>query len=316
MKPPRTTQPSAGGRRPQRPDPERDFEALRQTSAVGLPKITDTARILREAAARESREGLVMKLIRSIGNRPWLTTAACSALVAVLLLTVPISYTRTTGYDVQLKFPSNELKESQVRAIAERLQEIVQAESISLSHDEKTQDFHLFTQIDSRGVPNVDAVIDAFTGTLIERGISAEASVVPIIERFTNNMLAYASDKVREIRIDRQGKSLAEIEEEIRMRLEEVGFLNPSVTVTDADGETRIDIEGELPDETEGSTEMRIQVQSSSSGLQESMSIRAKARHGMTDEELREELTRQLKEQGVDADVIVKDGEVVSVKRR
>ena len=46
------------------------------------------------------------------------------------------------------------------------------------------------------------------------------------------------------------------------------------------------------------------------------MSIRAKARHGMTDEELREELTRQLKEQGVDADVIVKDGEVVSVKRR
>jgi hypothetical protein len=280
----------------------------------------DTTRTLREASARHSREGLLMKMLRSMRRRPWLTTAVGSALVAFLLLAVPISYTRTTGYDVRLDIASNDLQQDQVQVIAQKLQDIVQSESFWLSLDENSQRFHVSTRVAGRGVPNLVAIVDAFAQNLRDRGVPTEANVQPIIEKITNNMVAYAADQVREIRIDAEGKSLAEIEEEIRMRLEEEGFLNPSVTVTETGGEMQIDISGELPDDTEGSTDgstqLNISVEGTLGESGESMSIGAEARAQMTDNEIREELTRQLKEQGVDAEVVVKDGEVVSVKRR
>ena len=50
-----------------------------------------------------------MQGIRIFQMRPWLATAGAVVLLAVVLLAVPISYTRTTGYDVRLSIAANDV---------------------------------------------------------------------------------------------------------------------------------------------------------------------------------------------------------------
>jgi hypothetical protein len=202
-----------------------------------------------------------------------------------------------------------------VKGIANQLQEVLGTETMSISNDHGSGATMLLTRLPANTPVHVEETAEAFARALTDQGIEASAKVRPLIERITNNMIAYAADRVIEITIERDGKSLAEIEEEIRRRLEEEGMLNPSVTVTEHGGEMQIDISGEIPD-GEGSGQMQMNFDISAGEQSAGAKASAKVDHSLTDEELREEITRQLKEQGLDAEVVVEDGRVISVTPR
>lgn len=316
MKNPRFPEQRNAARSSASDDLREDLEVLRSSTAENLPTLDETARMLRAHQPSRPREGLLMKLFNPIKARPLLTTGVGAVLLAALLLLVPVSYERTTGYDVQLGITTPGLAPSQVQAIAQQFQDLLETDQMSISNDQLSGATMLMTRLPADTPVDVEATVGAFARVLTSKGIEASAEVRPRIERITNNMLAYAAGRVIEITIDREGKSLAEIEEEIRVRLEEEGMLNPSVTVTESGGEMQIDISGEIPEGEHGSGEMQMDFEISSGAQGAAVRAAAKLDRSLSDDELRDEITRQLREQGLDAEVVVEDGKVVSATPR
>ena len=72
-----------------------DLRALSERSKRDLPTTERTAQALWNHNLRRSEEGSLMKLIHSLKNHPAMATVLGIAVVAAVLLAVPISYTRT-----------------------------------------------------------------------------------------------------------------------------------------------------------------------------------------------------------------------------
>ncbi len=95
-----------GDKHRRRMDPDKvetDIRALGDQSKRHLPTIDKTAQALWKHNLRRSREGSLMKALHSLKTHPAMTTVLGIAIVAAVLLAVPISYTRTTGYQATLE---------------------------------------------------------------------------------------------------------------------------------------------------------------------------------------------------------------------
>jgi hypothetical protein len=96
--------PSGEHRRRREPDIlDSDLKALGDRSKQHLLTIDQTAAALWKRNQLRSREGSLMKALNSLKTHPAMTTLLGIAIIAAVLLAVPISYTKTTGYDATLK---------------------------------------------------------------------------------------------------------------------------------------------------------------------------------------------------------------------
>lgn len=281
-----------------------DLDALGRASLDHLPTLNN------HAPAPERRratllETLSMSAVQTLKTRPWAATAALTAALVLVLLMVPISYTRTLGHEVTLRLP-NGTTETAAFQIGTELGRTLQADNVNVSGTTVT------ARVSGRPVGAIQREAASFARLLSERNIEAGASVSPIQEKTSTNLLAYAAGRVLEIRIEDDGRSDSEIEADIRNQLEAAGLENPTVTLTTEGDSRQITIHAEGSDKATVPDEINVLVNGSSANQHK---VQIQADRKMSDAELKAEIERQLQASGVDAEVTVTNGQV-SVRKR
>jgi hypothetical protein len=298
---------------------ERDLQAYRSVTDRDLPSVHDTAR-LRDHSTRTfhrdtSREGFWMKSFLSMQARPWLTTGIAVAIVAAILGIVPISYTRTIGHEVTLQFAAPAPQDESLRKIAGELRTALHADEVRVAlasiGGAAAPAAELVATVPSRNHTEVQRTAAAFASALVQRGIRTDARVRPRTERISSNVYAVAMDRAVELRIERAGKTPAEIEADIRAQLEAAGIQNPQVQVTQEGDQTKVKIEAQS---AAGDEEKKFDIQLQGGGDQpmnaQMHQFRVERKPGMTDAEVKADIERQMREAGVTGEVIVENGKI------
>jgi len=222
------------------PDLTNDLRALRDESArdpLSLAQHVVTIRTRRLQAAQARRAGF-MVIKESVKSRPWLASGVAVVVLAVAMLIIPISYTRTTGQQVALKLVG--LSDSQLRAVAAQLKALLHSDHVALltMSESGAPSYVLETFVPSASGLNAAMIAQAFAKSLSDRGYPATAVTTPVRERVSGSVYAYAKDLV--IQVSTDGKTSAQIEAEIRQRLAEAGITDAQVSVTDEGGGRKV----------------------------------------------------------------------------
>lgn len=296
-----------------------DLAALRSLSSRDLPSLENLRRRPALAPAADPG-GILMNTLRRLKAHPWLATGLATAVAAVVLLFIPISYQRVTGSNVTLSLAGESLAPAELQRIAGELRSILHAGPIRI--EAGNNGVTLATQVDDRAWRQVGRLAVAYVKGLADRGIQGDARVTPRLETVQGTVYAAALNDIIEIRIQGEGKSDAEIAEEIQSQMAAAGVSDAEVEVhTDGNQrqigvtirkergpddppqpdeaccpEFRISIDGHEPDPNDPN-ERRVEV-------------RVQRTEGMTDEEVLAEVRRQLQEQGADCDVTMENGKI------
>jgi len=185
-----------------------------------------------------------MSTIQTLKTRPWLAAAAALTVMVVLLGIVPIPYEKTTAHDVSLTVSGIGIDPGHIGQVAKSLKSALGAERVSVSAVDQggSPAFTFSTTVGGRAGNRADAVAQAFAKGLNARGYTASAVTTPRRERVWGPVVAYAVDRVISISVD--GKTAAQLEQEIRQRLAEAGVTDASVSVTDGpNGTQKVGIE-------------------------------------------------------------------------
>jgi hypothetical protein len=213
-----------------------DLDALSERTAEGVPALPHVlARARHEAERQRTWKEKVMTTTASATGRPWVVSAAVTAVLAIVLLAVPISYQRTVGHEVKLTLDGASLDAAGVAGIAKELKTALHAQSVTAAKAETEaggDDALTFTAtVNGRSAADAEVIARTFAQSLEAKGYRAATGVRPIRERVSNSMVAYAYDNL--IRIPVDNKSAAELEAEIRNQLALAGIPDARVSVTD-----------------------------------------------------------------------------------
>jgi hypothetical protein len=220
-------------------DPMRsDFVALSERSKRNLPTIEQMAQGLWKYNLRRSEEGTLMKVLHSLKSHPVMATILGIAVVAAVLLAVPISYTKTTGYRATLEI--SDVTGVDIDAVAGEFGKALDTENVMVAAGMGKARISAGLPVRSAG--EIEGIASGFARALTERGVAATAEVQPVAERVTGNVYAMASNGIIEIRINSEGMTDEEIEDEIRAQLEAAGLEACLVDVETGGGEKRIEI--------------------------------------------------------------------------
>lgn len=249
--------------------------------------------------------------LESFRRRPWLAPAFGAALVALILL-VPFSYQKTTGYDVSLDL-SGPAAAGAAATLAPSLAKSLGASSASMTaggNDGVT----LQARVPLLKAAGLATRANAFAAALTARGIPARARVTPVVETVSGNLYAMSRDRAIDINIQADGKTAAEIEAQIRDQLQAEGISNAEVAVTQQGGQTQIQITAHPDPNTKECdlNQVNVNVAGGSSDRKQA-TIRMDCGHPMTDAEIEASLESQLRAQGTEVDAVVRDGKVISV---
>ncbi len=259
-----------------------------------------------------------MKLFRGFQARPWPATAVVAGILVVVSLFVPVSYQKTVGQDVTLTLARPGLDVGQLQKIASELKAALHAENFSFNQE--ASGAVVTVQVPGRSALQVSRVAQAFAQGLTGRGIATTAQVTPRIKRVLGNVYAYAMDNIINIHVDSDGKTPAQVEAEIRGQLEAAGIENPSVEYRKEGGQTTLLIGMEksaMSGDSASCPQVNVTVdgQEPCTPGEKRAEIRVKRTPGMSDQDMISEVQRQLREQGVDAEVTINNGRV-EVHRR
>jgi hypothetical protein len=319
MKPPRFREPEELDRAHPGSDPIRsDLRALGKSTERDLPSTEHTAQALWEHNLRASQEGTAVKVLHSVRARPWLATALGVIVVAAVLLAVPVSYTRTTGYEVTLELSGAAPPGEQIKTIADGFAKALDADNVSVQASfEGTK---VVAHLPLRPRLIVDGVAQAFAQTLTESGIPAKAKVHPLTEQVTGNVYAMAANEILEIRVNSEGKTDEEIAGEIRTQLEAAGFESAMVEVVSGDDQMKIEIGVECDDSAEPCPPLRVTVDGMEPPEGEQRRV-CKLRFesaGMTPEEIEAMVYERLAAMGFedpeDVDIVIDEDGIVHVE--
>jgi len=285
-----------------------DLAALRAVTARDLPALETTARRL-EARA-DSREGVLMTTVDRITRRPWWTTAAVASAIALALLFVPVSYEQTVGQEVSVTIggdAGSELAASgALQPIADAFRAAAGTGEIRVAAGETTT---LSARLPGRSGAEAAAIARAFTKELAAKGVAATFTVTPWREQVTGNVYAQASARWREIRVETQGRSESDVERDVAAQLQQLGFKDAQVTFRRSAGQNELGFQAQ-----NGGEHLVIQrrVQGGDGkeppvevGLPDFSHLK-----GLPDDQVKAEIERELKARGIDAQVIVKGGQV------
>lgn len=285
-----------------------DLQALGRSSLSNLPTIHQTARALEGNPARLAREGLMTMTMRTLRVKPWLTATLAVVGMAAILLVVPISYTRTTGYDVRLTLPSGPGTLSEEK-VAEQFKQCLGADQVWVPR--MAGGSMMTARVRPVARSRIETAARTFTKVLNERGIPATTSVTPVTEQVSTNLVAWAAEQAVTIRVNRDGKTDEQVAAEIQEQLKAAGFNDPTVSVNTQDGRTEIKIlEKCNPGDPVSCPATNLVVDGKDMSDGSHAAIRIKIDHPMTDAEIKAEAERQLREQGVEATVEVHNGEI------
>ncbi len=294
-----------------------DLRALRSTRAHDLPTLDQTARSLRKLGAENNPGGSLMTMFRKTRTRRGLLTAAATAVVAVALLFIPVSYQKTVGRDVALTLSGPALDASQLQKIAREFKASLGAESVALRMEDGASSV-LTAKVSGPSGARADRVARAFARNLVERGFAADVRTTRRVERVLGSLYALAMNNIIEIRVSSDGKSEAQVADEIRGQLEAAGIEHPVVDYKREGDRTTLLIEaqktaGAGEDTTLCNTDIRVSVdgREPSPGQIERSTVKVRRTPDMTDEQVIEEVQRQLREQGREADVSIENGRIV-----
>ena len=214
-----------------------DLRALREETRREPPDLDRTvrmARLARERGPASWREWM-MSSTNGMKRRPWLVTALGVATIAIVLLAVPISYSKTTGHEVSLRVEGAALGHPEIAAIARELKSAVHAERVTVRDENGTLTWSASVPMRALGDPG--PVAQALATQLAAKGYAATAASAPIREKISGSVYAFARDQM--ITVEIEGKSAPQIESEIRQRLTEAGIPDATVSVTDEPGGKR-----------------------------------------------------------------------------
>ncbi|HVP37918.1 MAG TPA: polysaccharide biosynthesis/export family protein [Candidatus Saccharimonadales bacterium] len=202
-----------------------------------------------------------MSLWNSLRVHPGRAAAGAAVALVLVLLFVPLSYTRTAGYEVRVELPGASLASTPVVQIAQQLKGLLNANAVSVALREGPGGgATLVARVPAGPRAPVQAAADGYARALAGKGVPARAEVRPVVERALGSVCAIAAERLREIRIEARGKTPAQIEQEIRARLAEVGFVNPQVTVTKQGGQMHIEVRADAVGKGAGASQARITV--------------------------------------------------------
>ena len=126
-------------------------------------------------------------------TRPWFVPAAVTAVLAVALLLVPVSYERTTGDRVTLALAKAPDPAALV-TIAQQMKSALRASGVRVESAGTTVSF-VADVPRSSGVPAARAAA-AFAAGLEKRGYEATVATAPMREKVTGSVYAFARDVV------------------------------------------------------------------------------------------------------------------------
>lgn len=289
-----------------------DLRALRAASERDLPSFAETERALRRAVAQRERlstdhltigESIMQTIARSPYRRA-LSAAAAAAVCAGVLLW-PLSYQRTVGHSVRVTLPG--VRPEGARPLARQIRAALGAEALSLNLD--PGGLTVTARVPSRSRSQVQHQADALVQALGDRRVVASAQVTARTEQVAGRVYAMALDKVIEIRVDMQGKTAAQIRDEIRAQLQAGGMTDAVVDVQRAGDETKVDIAGSMDGEAR---QVQVVRRGDAGGPLELKlgDIDTRREPGMTDDQLREKIERQLRQKGLTPTVTVQGDQI------
>ncbi len=297
-----------------------DLDALGVVTSRDLPPsaaiLTPTINA-RDRTGPAHPGGFFMNALHQTRLRPWLTAALSTVVVALALLFVPISYDRLIGSELTLRLGGAEIAPGAIREIASELRARLGAEKIRVEAD-PAHGTSLIAEIPNASWREVARLALEYTRGLADRGIPAVPRVRPRFEKAHGNVYAAIGNLV-EIRIQTEGKSDSEIAAEIRDQLLAAGMSDATVEVSRQDGQTQLRVEiQKTADGQEGEgedccPEFRITLDGQEPGdpQTETCQVRVRRTEEMTDQDVIDEVQRQLHEQGVnDAEVYIESGKI------
>ena len=298
----------------QKEDPiAHDLDALRAVTARDLPSLEATAR--RIAARADSREGFFMSTVEKLAHRPLRATAAIAAAIAIALLFIPMSYERTVGQDVSITIPgdagANLAAAGELRPIVDAFRTAAGVEQIRVMAGETTT---LAARLPDRSRSEAAAMARTFTRELAAKGLTASFEVTPWREKVSGNVYAQAGARWRELRVDTKGRSDAEIEKDVTAQLERMGFTSSQVTFQRSGTQNELKMQAENQG---GKEKIETHIVRKGNGPEEAVSVplpdpaRLK---GMTDEQIKAEIERELRERGIENPTVIVSGGKVEVK--
>jgi hypothetical protein len=250
--------------------------------------------------------------------RPWPAATVIAALLAAILFFVPVSYQKTVGQDATLTLAAPGLDRDQVKKIASEFKTALHAAGLSVTEEAGSGPV-LTARVPRRSATSVTRVAQAFAADLTRRGIASTARVTPRVERALGSVCAYALDNIINIRVTSDGKTPEQIAAEIRDQLEAAGIENPTVEYGKEGDRTSLMITMQRPATGCDSgavccPKVNVTVDGREPGDDGTEGPRAEIRvrrtAGMTDEDVIADVERQLREQGVDAEVTMEDGQL------
>ena len=167
-----------------------------------------------------------MSIVQRFVTRPLGAATVTAALMAIALVVVPISFEQTVGQEARLRF-SGHPDPAVVQQAAQALAASLGGASVRMTMGETVE-----LEARARGRSKTDAtrIVDAFVKELAAKGVTATASITPWTEHRTSNLYAYAATQLRDITVQIQGRTDAEIEKDVRDQLAGMGVENPEVT--------------------------------------------------------------------------------------
>ena len=211
--------------------------------------------------------------IMSIVRKPLLATSLAVAVVAAILV-CPVPYTRTVGYELTVTNAAGRVAKIRVPA-----KNVAQAERRAAELRKK----------------------------------GAVVAVAPRTERVWGSVYAMAKDKLLDVHVDLDGKSDAQVADDIRTQLANGGWTADDVQVQRSDDGSSVEISAQ-----DGSGRQMKVVRKASGGTEKNMDFQLGGiddgrEPGMTDAQLRDKILQQLKARGLDGDVTV-DGDKVEIR--
>lgn len=240
--------------------------------------------------------------------------ALCSA-----VLLWPISYERTVGHSVQLTVavgdhttsPEAAAQALPPRVLAKQIKTALQADSVrvELSRDEAGTHMTFTARVPQRSRPAVDVRTGALVSEL-QKQLSAsplaprlQVQVSERREQVSGRVYAMALDRLIQVRVDTSGKSDAEVKAEVESQLRAQGIASPTVTFERRGDEKQLSIEADTGDR-------KFQVIRKSHGDDSVVEVTVGdidtgREPGMTDDQLKDKILRQLTAKGLTGTVTV-----------
>ncbi len=268
-----------------------------------------------DRAVREEEENTMKSLLRHpFISRPrrwgWSLTAAAMALAFLVL--IPFAYEHTVGTRLVISSADPAMAQINLDAIKARLAEKGFGDVlVTKSHNAGSPELVYYVHGSSSDAANAFAATrDLVPAATAAGGVAIE----PWRVRESGSLLAQISARVFEVKVNGEGKTDAQIEEEIRTQLASQGLQLKNVSYTrDANGQTTVKLEGATTT-PQGEAQVKIEEVRQggpSNGDFETRIDLAAPDSNLSDAEKIAQIKEQLARQGItDAEVTITDGKI------